>query len=71
MHVGDKVRLRSTSVCQDILGLSEGEVGVVKDIDETCERTTLLISFADTDVYTSALREDDFEGLRPEQTIPF
>jgi hypothetical protein len=68
MKIGDKVRLKSKPACQDVLGLREGQVGIVRNIDATCDKTTVLISFAEVNVYTSALRDEDFEVIRPEKS---
>ena len=60
MKVGDRVRLAPRPACRS-LELPEGEVGVITSIDGSSDTPALLIRFANVDVYTSALHEDDIE----------
>ncbi len=61
MNVGDRIRLASGRAHRDLLGEMQDQVGVIKSVDISRNRTSVLISFPDVDIYTSALAEEDVE----------
>jgi hypothetical protein len=65
MNVGDWIKLMPKPKCQN-LDVPQDQIGIIRNIDRTCERTALLISFPEVDVYTSALDETDIEVVASE-----